>query len=123
MFAHVSAQAIAEAASMKVPLCKTCGHPIIADEVGIVLTPLQRRIFNIVKAAGTAGLTARDIVEMVYSNDPAGGPISPNVISVVCNQMNKRLAQFSLAVKGTPHRGGFTLQRLQSGRWINAKDK
>lgn len=109
---------------VKVPLCKCCGHPIVADEIGVVLTPLQRRIFNIVKRAGTAGLTAHEIIiDLVYGSQPRGGPISRNVISVVCLQMNRRLVQFSVAIKASRGRHGvYMLHRLKASRWVHAKD-
>lgn len=98
---------------MKVPLCKCCGHPIVADEIGVVLTPLQRRIFNIVKTAGTAGIRGKDIMELVYANVSNGGPDSTNIIAVVASQMNRRLAQFNLKIKGRRGPGGmFTLERV-----------
>ncbi len=96
---------------MKVPMCKRCGHPIVADEIGIVLTPLQRRIFNIVKQAGSAGIRGKDVLDIVYASDPNGGPDSAN----------RRLAQFSLKIQGKRGRGGmFTIERLPSGRQVAA---
>jgi hypothetical protein len=99
---------------MKVTLCKCCGHPIVADEIGIVLTPLQRRIFNIVKRAGAAGISGRDIMDEVYANTQDGGPESTNIIAVVVNQMNRRLAQFSIKIQGRRGQGGvFKIERLK----------
>ena len=98
---------------MKVPLCKCCGHPIIADEIGVVLTPLQRRIFNIVKGAGSAGIRGKDVMEIVYANARDGGPLSTNIIAVVANHANRRLAQFSIKIQGRRGPGGiFTIERL-----------
>ncbi len=106
---------------MKVPVCKCCGHPIVADEIGVVLTPLQRRIFNIVRNAGTAGIRGKDVMEIVYANVRDGGPDSTNIIAVVASQMNHRLAQFSLKIQGKRGPGGlFTLERLPSGRQVAA---
>lgn len=107
---------------VKVPLCPTCGHPIVSDEIGIVLTPLQRRIFNIVKRAGIAGISRDDLMEMLYANAADGGPSNRNIIAVTCHQMNRRLAQFSIAIKGSRGSGSntFALCRLRSGRWIRA---
>lgn len=98
---------------MKVPVCKCCGHPIVPDEIGVVLTPLQRRVFNIVKTAGAAGISGKDIMGMVYANVRGGGPSSTNIIAVVVNGANRRLAQFSLKMQGRRGPGGhFTLARL-----------
>lgn len=98
---------------MKVPVCKCCGHPIVSDEIGIVLTPMQRRIFNIVKRAGAAGISGKDIMDDVYANVLGGGPSSTNIISVVANHANRRLAQFNLKIQGKRGPGGiFTIERL-----------
>lgn len=103
---------------MKVPVCECCGFPLVADEIGVVLTPLQRRIFNIVKRAGAAGISSPEVMEMVYQNAPDGGPDSTNIVAVVCNQMNKRLKQFNLKVQGRRGPNGFiTLQRLPGARF------
>lgn len=109
---------------VKVPLCPSCGHPIVSDEIGVVLTPLQRRIFNLVKRAGVAGVSCQEVMAIVYANVRGGGPVSANIVSVVCNQMNKRLEQFSIAIKGIRGRGGtIALCRLQSGRWVRASNE
>jgi hypothetical protein len=97
---------------MKVPLCKCCGHPIVSDKIDVVLTPLQRRIFNIVKNAGAAGIAGKDIMDIVYANVRDGGPSSANMISVVANHANRRLAQFNLKIQGKRGQGGvFTIKR------------
>ena len=102
---------------MKVPVCKCCGFPLVADELGVVLTPLQNRIFKIVKRAGVAGIQANEIMEMIYQNAPNGGPDSNNIIAVVCGQMNKRLKQFNVKIKGRRGPGGyFSLQKLEGSR-------
>lgn len=98
---------------MKVPICKCCGHPIISDEIGVVLTPLQRRIFNVVKQSGTAGISGGEIMDQVYANARDGGPDSTNIIAVVACQANKRLKQFSVRLQGKRGRGGvFRLERI-----------
>ena len=104
-------------AAVRVPVCKCCGHPIVSDELGVVLTPLQQRIFKIVKRAGVAGIPGPDIMEMVYQNAPNGGPESTNIVAVVCSQMNKRLKQFNLHITGRrgPH-GFFVLKPLVNAR-------
>lgn len=109
---------------VKVPLCPCCGHPIVSDEIGVVLTPLQRRIFNLVKRAGVVGVSSKDVVAEIYANVTGGGAVSRNIVAVVCHQMNERLLQFSIAIKGVRGRHGtIALCRLQSGRWVRAKNK
>jgi len=98
---------------MKVPVCKCCGHPLVSDEIGVVLTPLQRRIFNVVKRAGTAGISGGDIMDEVYANTRDGGPDSTNIIAVVANHANKRLSQFNIKIQGKRGVGGrFTLEKI-----------
>ena len=98
---------------MKVPVCKCCGHPLVSDEIGVVLTPLQRRIFNVVKRAGTAGISGGDIMDEVYANTRDGGPDSTNIIAVVAGQANKRLSQFNVKIRGKRGVGGrFTLEKI-----------
>jgi hypothetical protein len=106
---------------VKVPVCKCCGHPIVSDEIGIVLTPLQRRIFNIVKQSGSAGITGGEVMDIVYANTCDGGPESTNIIAVVAGHANKRLAQFNLKIQGRRGRGGvFTLQKISRNREVSA---
>ena len=101
----------------RVPCCKKCGFPIVPDEIDIVLTPLQKRIFHLVKRAGAAGIAGWDLMDMVYMHDINGGPESSNIIAVVCTQMNKRLLQFGLQVKGRRGPGGyFALQKVEKAR-------
>lgn len=98
---------------MKVAVCKCCGHPLVSDEIGVVLTPLQRRIFNVVKQAGTAGISGSDIMDSVYANVRNGGPDSTNIIAVVAGQANKRLAQFNIRLTGRRGVGGvFRLEKI-----------
>jgi hypothetical protein len=98
---------------MKVPTCRCCGHPILSDEIGVVLTPLQRRIFNVVKRAGTAGISGGDIMDEVYANVRGGGPDSTNIIAVVANHANKRLSQFNIKIQGKRGVGGrFTIEKI-----------
>lgn len=82
-----------------VPVCKCCGHPLPPDEIGKALTPLQYRIFNVIKRAGPAGIAARDIMDIVYADDPTGGPEYLNIIPVVVHQMRGRLAKLDLAIR------------------------
>ena len=94
-------------------VCNCCGHPIVGDDVSETLTPLQQRIFNGIKRAGAAGISARDLMDIVYADDANGGPENTNIISVVINQMAPRLALFNLKIKGRRGPGGgLTLVRM-----------
>lgn len=92
---------------MKVPICKCCGHPIVSDEIGVVLTPQQRRIFNVVKQAGSAGISGPSIMDAIYANAINGGAESSSIIAVVVRNANRRLEQFSIRIRGKRGHGGF----------------
>jgi hypothetical protein len=95
---------------MNVTACECCGHPVVADEIERVLTPMQARIFKAVKRAGAAGVSSKDIMGIVYADDPNGGPENTNIIAVVANQANKRLAPLGLKI--TASRGPWARLRL-----------
>lgn len=93
--------------------CECCGHPLPDDSVLGALTPLQRRVFTAIKRAGRAGIPSRELMDIVYANDPTGGPASTNIIAVVARQMKDRLAPFGLTLRGRVGRGGYyTLETL-----------
>jgi hypothetical protein len=91
---------------MKATSCKCCGHPIVSDEISAALTPLQRRIFNVVKNAGTAGIRGKDVMDIVYADDINGGPDNTNIIAVVASQANRRLVRFGVKISGRRGPGG-----------------
>lgn len=91
-------------------VCHCCGNPVFRDEVFNVLSGLQRRIFSVVKRAGQAGIPRRDIKDIVYANDPSGGP-DTNTISVAVCQMKPRLARFGLTIVSRGH-SGYVLRTL-----------
>lgn len=45
------------------------------------LTPQQRRIYTAISRAGADGLTHKELIEILYADDPGGGP--PNADSSV----------------------------------------
>lgn len=102
---------------MKIINCECCGHPMVSDKIGVVLTVTQHRVYEVVKRAGSAGITCKEIFDRVYANDPDGGPNSPGIISVCISQANKRLAQFGLKMQGTKGpAGGIRLVRINKVR-------
>lgn len=91
-------------------LCPYCGHPFAPDEVAAALPGRQRRLFEIIRAAGSVGISARDILGMMYAADPNGGPNTTNIISVFAHHANKKLKPFGLAISA--RRGQSPLWRL-----------
>ena len=95
---------------MKTKPCPTCGQPIVADIASAKLTKSERRLYEIVKAAGAPGITSRDIMKKLYAEDPSGGPENPNIVSVFASNANAKLAAHHL--KLTARRGPWPLWRL-----------
>lgn len=58
------------------PRCPHC-HQTLPDEPvlhGIVLRPATKRLFDAVKRAGPNGIYPPDLFELLYQEDPNGGP-------------------------------------------------
>jgi len=86
--------------------CPCCGQPIPPD---IHLSPIQRRIYELVKRF--PGISRTDLTSRVYADDPTGGPDSDNVISVHAYQINRRLKPHGLILRAV--RGyGYHIERL-----------
>lgn len=98
-----------------VEVCPCCGHPVLdIDDVLTALTPLQKRVFKAIKRAGAGGVPGPQLMDIVYADDPTGGPESTNIIAVVAKQMNSRLVRFGLKLVGKRGAGGFyTLKTLE----------
>jgi hypothetical protein len=90
--------------------CPECGHPIPADEVAAELSPMQRKLYEIVRRAGVAGISAREILVELYAHDPSGGPTGTNIVSVFAHYANVRLKKRGLEI--TARRGPWPLWRL-----------
>lgn len=99
---------------VQVDVCHCCGMPIPGDKVLDALTGLQQRVFTAIKRAGQAGIAGPRLMDVVYADDPSGGPDNPNIISVVATQMNPRLERFGLKLVGKRGPGGgFVLRTLE----------
>ena len=84
-----------------ISVCKCCGHPIPPSSVEAALTPMERQLYTYVKRAGTVGITNRDLMDLLYANDPSGGPESSNIISVVTKNIRKKINPLGLTIKST----------------------
>ncbi len=94
----------------KIRVCEACGHPVPPDGVRAVLGKRQRRFFDLVTAAGQAGITAINLRDRLYADDFEGGPESDSIIQVMAAHIRKKLQPFGLTVKGT--RGHGSVYRL-----------
>jgi hypothetical protein len=91
----------------RIPICASCGHPVFSDAIAARLCGKQRRLYEVVQAAGARGLTASQIMNEIYADDPNGGPESSNIVSVMVRIVNLHLEHFGLAIRGQRGPGGF----------------
>jgi len=72
------------------PVCEACGQPIVIPSELPLLTPIQQRIFDLVKRR--PGITAEGLRNFVWQNDPNGGPecrhtiFVPSIKSRLCHE-------------------------------------
>jgi hypothetical protein len=71
-------------------ICPTCHRPL-APELA-VNGPVRQRIVDVV-ANRPDGITRGELIDIIYSADPNGGPSTPNTISVLVHLANQQLAQ------------------------------
>jgi len=51
-------------------ICPHCQQPLPEIRLGVRLTPLRARIFDAVKRGGEDGIDRRDLVDLVYADEP-----------------------------------------------------
>ena len=96
---------------VKVRTCECCGHPIPPPAARFGFTPIQSRLYEVVRRAGTVGVGIADIMEFVYADNLNGGPENPNVIHVHRSFMKPKLAKHGLQISSS--RGHGALWRLK----------
>ena len=69
-------------------LCPTCRRPYPPRL--IVHGPVRQRIVNLV-ASRPDGITRGELLDLVYADEPNGGPDNPNTISVLIKHANEEL--------------------------------
>lgn len=90
---------------MKIVVCSCCGHPTPDAGARGALTPMQKRFFDIVLRAGTAGITGPEIMNRLYEDDPEGGAECRNVIPVTAKNIRERIESFGITLVGTRGNG------------------
>jgi len=87
------------------PICEACGQPIVVPTELPPLTPIQQRIFDLVKQR--PGLTAERLRSLVW-DDPSGGPECRHTIFVHISHLNNRLAPLGIVVRSEG--GGYQIR-------------
>ena len=85
--------------------CPGCGRPMPRDD--IVLPPIKRRIYDIVSRHH--GISAERLRELVWIDDPSGGPEDPKVLHVHVCQLNRLLVPYGVEIRGSVS-GGYRVQ-------------
>ena len=99
-----------------VKCCPTCGHPVPESEVHAALTKTQRRIYDAVRTAGTAGIELRDLLDKIY--DGIDEPEFPEITTRTCiMKARKRLRPFGLEIRGSGGPGSrYYLRKLEGAQ-------
>lgn len=69
------------------PCCPTCARPLPVDDWTLVLTPLERRIYNLVSRR--AEIDSDILYTAIYGSNPDAP--DPRSIDVTINLMNKKI--------------------------------
>ena len=78
-------------------LCPRCRRPFPPPLV--VTGPLRQRMVNIL-ANRPDGLTINNLVDLVYADDPDGGPVTaPSSLNVMAHKANKQLRAQGYQIK------------------------
>src|SRR3954467_4792875 len=85
----------------RIECCPSCGRPMPRND--LALPPIKRRIYDIVNRHH--GISAERLRELVWSDDPAGGPEDRKVLHVHVWQLNRLLAPHGVEVRGSVSSG------------------
>lgn len=99
---------------MSEQVCKCCGQTLPTPyPKGVRLPKVQLAIFEAIRKAGKYGITRERVREVVYADDPDGGPEFDNVISVHVNRINKALSPAGLKIQSAVGRGNSCYRLLE----------
>ena len=81
--------------------CPACGQLLI--NYLSELAPTQQKLFEYV-ANNPRGVTRKQCQDHLYWDRPDGGPDNPGIISVMANQINKKIAKYGLQITAEKRR-------------------
>ena len=100
--------------------CPCCGSTM--TEAGfsaleaISLPPMERRVLDTLLAAFPKELTAVQIADRVWSDDPNGGPqTAHNGVSVYMNRLRHKIRAYGWTAGAGQGHKGIRLRQLQNG--------
>lgn len=90
-------------------ICPQCHRPF--PPALAVHGPVRQRIVDLI-AGRPDGITRRELLDLVYADDPNGGPATENVISVLVKKANDDLVFLGYHITSTGGPGSrYRLQR------------
>jgi hypothetical protein len=95
--------------------CSACGQALpLPFDIGIELSPRRRELLEIVYRAGRYGIATERVIELLYGNDPNGGPENARkTVHIRVCQLNKLLAPRGWRIYGRgAHNGFYILEKL-----------
>ena len=79
------------------PVCDACGQPVLIQAELPPLPPIKEKILATVRKR--PGITAQELRDSVWADDPSGGPEDRKVLHVHINQLNHLLAALRIEVR------------------------
>jgi DNA-binding SARP family transcriptional activator len=76
----------------------------------LILPPIKRRIYDIVNRHH--GISAERLRELVWIDDPSGGPEDRKTIHIHVHQLNRLLRPYGIEVRGSVS-GGYRVQSVR----------
>lgn len=99
--------------------CPHCGHPMAkGDKLDQLFVGKSRRIFEMVRKAGAAGIGTEAIHERLYGQDSRQPPDIKVIAVFISQRINKKLKPFGLKIRSRPGIGGepYRLLPIEEGK-------
>jgi hypothetical protein len=82
-------------------ICTYCGRSLPEIRLGVRLTPLKARIFDIVQRSGDDGIGRRDLFDIVFDDDDAHSrKHSFHTLKAHLNQINELIEDTGFRIEG-----------------------
>ena len=75
---------------MRAQVCNYCNQPLPTHRMNVKMSPIEGRIFDLVTRGGNDGITLRDLVDILWPDDPA--PAATRSLRVHVSNLNEKLA-------------------------------
>jgi hypothetical protein len=92
---------------MKPRCCPYCKQPLAEIRLGVKLSPLKARIFDLIVRSGRSGITLKDIQAIAFDDRET----TAKNVSMHVTQINEQLAGTDYRIAG---RGFYRLQKVEA---------